>query len=110
MIYSARQTMIYNIKNDTTYGSVIGAIRDGEWKYIREAKSLISYREILYNVKVDFTETTDVSEENMDVTMYMRGLFDEMASSMVSGVDPEPIDSHDDVDENGYIRSGWCEI
>ena len=102
--------MIYNIKNDTTYGSVIGAIRDGYWKYIREAESLTSYNEILYDLKQDYTETTDVSGENLDVTMYMRGLFDQMALSMISGVDPEPIDSHDDVDENGYIRSGWCDV
>ena len=102
--------MIYNIQKDNKYDSIIGAIRDGDWKYIREAESITTYNEILYDLKQDYTETTDVSEENMDVTMYMRGLFDEMASSMVSGVDPEPIDSHDDVDENGYIRSGWCEI
>ena len=102
--------MIYNIKNDKTYGSIVGAIRDGDWKYIREAESVTTYNEILYDLKLDYTETTDVSEEYMNVTMYMRGLFDEMASSMVSGVDPDPIHSGDDVDENGYIKSGWCEI
>ena len=83
---------------------------EDDWKYIREAESLTTSNEILYDLKQDYTETTDVSGENMDVTMYMRGLFDQMALSMVSGVDPEPIDSHDDVDENGYIRSGWCDV
>ena len=102
--------MIYNIKNDTTFGTVIGAIRDGAWKYIREADSLTTYSEILYNIDEDFTETTDVSDKEMDVTIYMRGLFDQMASSMVSGVDPAPIDTHDDVDEHGYIQSGWCDV
>ena len=102
--------MIYNIKNDTTYGSIIGAIRDGDWKYIREAESITTYNEILYDLKLDYTETTDVSEEYMDVTMYMRDLFDEMASTMVFGADPDDIQSGDLVDENGYVKSGWCEI
>ena len=102
--------MVYNIKNDTTYGTVIGAVRDGMWKYIREAESAIKYSEILYNLEDDYTETTDLSETEKDVTVYMRGLFDEMALSMVSGSDPAPIDTHDDVDENGYIRYGWCEV
>ena len=102
--------MIYNIKSDSKYGSTIGAIRDGDWKYIREAESIATYKETLYNLKLDYTETTDVSEEYMDVTMYMRGLFDEMASSMVSGVDPDKIIPPVDVDEDGYIQSGWCEI
>ena len=102
--------MVYNINNDTTYGTVIGAIRDGCWKYIREAESLKEFKEIVYNLEEDPNETTDLSESEMDITMYMRGLFDELALSMVSGVDPPPIDTHDDVDENGYIRSGWCEI
>ena len=102
--------MIYNIKNDTTYGTVIGAIRNGSWKYIREAESLTTFNEILYNLEVDFTETTDLSDDEKEMTLYMRGLFDQMARSMVSGVDPPPIDTHDDVDENGYIRYGWCEV
>ena len=42
--------MIYNIKNDRTYGSIVGAIRDGDWKYIREAESFTTYNEILYEV------------------------------------------------------------
>ena len=102
--------MIYNIKNDRTYGSIVGAIRDGDWKFIREAESNSTYNEILYELKLDFTETIDVSEDYMDVTMYMRGLFDEMASSMVFGADPDIINSGDLFDENGYIKSGWCEI
>ena len=102
--------MIYNILNDNTYGTVIGAIKDGEWKYIREAESSTTYSEKLYNLEEDFTETNDVSDVEQDIAMYMRGLFDNMALSMVSGNDPDPIDNHDDVDENGYIRSGWCEV
>ena len=102
--------MIYNIQKDNKYDSIIGAIRDGDWKYIREAESITTYNEILYDLKLDYTETTDVSEEYMDVTMYMRDLFDEMASTMVFGADPDDIQSGDLVDENGYVKSGWCEI
>ena len=102
--------MIYNIENGETAGSIVGAIRDGDWKYIRQAESNSTNIEILYDLKLDYTETTDVSDEYMDVTMYMRGLFDEMASSMVSDVDPDKIIPRDDVDEDGYIQSGWCEI
>ena len=102
--------MIYNIKNDTTYGTVIGAIREKNWKYMRYAESLTTYSEVLYNLEEDFMETTDLSKDEVDVNIYMRGLFDELSVSMVSGVDPSPIDSHDDVDANGYIRSGWCDV
>ena len=104
--------MIYNIENGETAGSIVGAIRDGDWKSIRQAESNSTYTEILYDLKLDYTETTDVSDEYMDVTMYMRGLFDEMASSMVSGVDHicHKIFPPVDVDEDGYIQSGWCEI
>ena len=102
--------MIYNIENGETAGSIVGAIRDGDWKYIRQAESNSTNIEILYDLKLDYTETTDVSDEYMDVTMYMRGLFDELALSMVSGVDPDKIIPPVDVDEDGYIQSGWCEI
>ena len=102
--------MVYNIQLDSTYGTLAGAIRDGMWKYIRSAKSETEFAEELYNLEEDFTEGNNLSELEPDVTMYMRGLFDEMSLSMVPGNDPPPIDGHDDVDENGYVRSGWCEV
>ena len=102
--------MIYNIKNDTTYGTVIGAIREKNWKYMRYAESLTTYSEVLYNLEEDFMETTDLSEEEVDVNGYMRGLFAELSLSMVSGVDPAPIHKNKKKNANGYIRSGCCDV
>ena len=102
--------MVYNIKLDSTYGTTVGAIRDGMWKYIQSAKSATEFKAELYNLEEDFTESNNLAEIEVDMTTYMQGLFEEISLSMVPGDDPPPIDSHDDVDENGYIRSGWCKI
>ena len=102
--------MVYNIKLDSTYGTTVGAIRDGMWKYIQSAKSETEFKEELYNLEEDFTESNNLAETEADMTTYMKGLFEEISLSMVPGDDPPPIDGHDDVDENGYIRSGWCEV
>ena len=102
--------MVYNIKLDSTYGKVVGAIREGKWKFIRESASASEFRNILYNIEEDIMETTDLSEVEPEVTLYMTALFEEMASSMVPADDPPPIDGHVDVDEDGYIRSGWCDV
>ena len=102
--------MVYNIKSDFTYGTTVGAIREGIWKYIRSARSATEFYEELYNLEKDFTESNNMAKIEPDITTYMRGLFVEMSLSMVPGDDPPPLDSHDDVDENGYIRSGWCDF
>ena len=107
---SPRRNMVYNIKQDSTYGKVVGAIRDGKWKFIRESASETEFRDILYDIEEDFMETTDLSEVHPDITLYMTGLFKELASSMAPGDDPEPIEGHVDVDENGYIKSDWCDV
>ena len=102
--------MVYNIKVDDTYGTNIGAIRDGKFKYIREAVSETESEEALFNLGDDEVEATDLAQTDPSRTARMRTLFDQMASSMVSGTMPPPIDDDAHVDENGYVRSGWCDV
>ena len=85
-----------------------GAIRDGDWKYLREAESPYWANEVLYNIKNDPTESTDLSETWTSVTKTMRDLFDELASSMVPDTDPDAVEGNPYVDDDEYVRSGWC--
>ena len=104
--------MVYNIKLDSKYGTTVGAIRDGMWKYIQSAKSATEFKEELYNLEEDFTESNNLADTEADMTTYMKGLFEEISLSMVPADEPPRINAymHVDVDENGYIRSGWCEV
>ena len=102
--------MVYNIFADDNYGTVVGAIREEEWKYIRMAKSETEHTESLFNIEADFKETTDLSKTQRNMTLYMRSLFDEMSSSMVPGIQPEPFNDTVHVDEMGYVKTGWCDV
>ena len=99
--------MVHNLKNDTTHG-LLGAIRDGDWKYIRDITLWGTVKEALYNVKRDFKERRNLSKFLPSVTQRMRNLLKSLSLSMVPADDLPEVEGNPHMDENGYIQSGWC--
>lgn len=104
-----RLQMVYNMEeNDQKV--IIGAIREGNWKLVREANRMGKIFDELYNIEEDISEETDMSEIEPDITIYMGELFDELSGSLVPENNPPDIHDDSNVDENGYIRTGWCDV
>lgn len=106
---SARNQVVYNIQQNNYCGKLEGAIRDGQWKFIR---SIVNYQSVdtLYNIVEDEVEAMDLSSEFPQVLKEMQDKFDELAKSMVPYDGPEEIEDERQEDEDGNLVTGWCEV
>ena len=89
---------------------LVGAIRDGDWKYIRDATYEGGVLELLYNIKLDFKETIDLSKVIPSITKRMKSLFEELSLSVVSEDNPPEVEGNPHFNEQGYVQSGWCDV
>ena len=104
--------MVYNIQSpdDHPESPTFGAIRDGKWKLIRDPTNGDQYIDQLYNLHEDISEEFDVAEAEAELAAYMGRLFDELSASIVQPRNTPDIDDNSNIDENGYICTGWCEV
>ena len=113
--------MVYNIRNEPYWNdyrngtAVSGWIRDGDFKYGRIVLYDGVVFDILYDLKNDPTEKNNIAFEKKRKLRKMKGMFDELAESMVPADEPFCVNClgggwlpPTEYFVNNYIVHGWC--
>lgn len=103
-----RDELVYNIQRLGTGNGTLGAIRQGEWKLFRFLGLSGDHVNRLYNVIEDPVEDHNRAEELPDLVNQMVAKYEELVQTMVPGDNPDGVDGNVDVD--GNIVTGWCEV
>ncbi len=64
----------------------------------------------LFNLEDDKGEMKNMASSRKDITNQLLGLLEKMGDSIVTEDSRPTIHDGRDTDENGYVRSGWCNL